>query len=453
MNPWLPDIPAPPFHPLFLTLDPTALDPTVVAGAKVTLDPTAKGFKTTAVFIAPPLGRPPIDSEIVGCVWHRVILRVEIPRGTRVVLSASTSELPDDPHPDWVEHPAATVTPNNEWDALLRVPPGRYLRLRLALAGAGAHTPKVAQLKVEYPRISLLRYLPAVFSANPDSADLTDRMLAVFDTIFRSVEARLDAFPRYLDPLGTPAGKTTRDDWLGWLGSWMGLSLDRTWTEDRRRRWVLNAWRLYKERGTPRGLRRQLLLFLGWEGDPDDPSSPVLVLEHFRVRRWLLLGSGRLGETADLWGRGLIAADRLGETRLDATRIECPPDSLRNDTADSQAADAHRFTVFVPAPIVRDPAKLAAVNRLVALSAPAHTAYNISVVEPRFRVGVQACVGYDTVIGQYPPAARLPVLALGQGTLVGNPLGGTRPLPTVGKAARIGSSTAITSGPRTESTE
>src|SRR4051812_32511447 len=118
MNPWLPEIPAPPFYPLFLTLDPSALDPTVVPGAKVTLAPTAKGFKTTAVLMVPPIGRPPLDSEIVECVWHRVILKVEIPRGTRVVVSAATSELPDDPHPDWVDLPAATVAPNNEWDAL-----------------------------------------------------------------------------------------------------------------------------------------------------------------------------------------------------------------------------------------------------------------------------------------------------------------------------------------------
>jgi hypothetical protein len=153
-----------------------------------------------------------------------------------------------------------------------------------------------------------------------------------------------------------------------------------------------------------------------------------------------------------LWGLRVLGGDRVGEARVNAATIECPPDSLRNDTADAQAADAHRFTVFVPAPIVRDPARFAAVNRLVALAAPAHTAFTVAVVEPRFRIGVQSCVGFDTVIGKYPPAARLPVPELGRGTLIGNPLGGVTPLPRVG-AARVGVSSTIPAEPRTESTE
>src|SRR5207249_1197884 len=94
------------------------------------------------------------------------------------------------------------------WDCLITSPPGRFLYLRLTLRGNGAVTPRIACIKLFFPRISLRRYLPAVFGENPISADFTDRMLAVFDTIFRSVETTLDNFARYLDPMSTP---TKRD--------------------------------------------------------------------------------------------------------------------------------------------------------------------------------------------------------------------------------------------------
>jgi hypothetical protein len=35
---------------------------------------------------------------------------------------------------------------------------------------------------------------------------------------------------------------------------------------------------------------------------------------------------------------------------------------------------------------------------------PAHTAYELFLVEPRFRVGLQSTVGLDTIIGDYPTA-------------------------------------------------
>lgn len=61
---------------------------------------------------------------------------------------------------------------------------------------------------------------------------------------------------------------------------------------------------------------------------------------------------------------------------------------------------------------------------------PAHTAYDLLLVEPRFRVGVQSTIGIDTIIGDYPvlrlpcptgtdlPASRTPQGILGLDTIL-----------------------------------
>ena len=130
-------------------------------------------------------------------------------------------------------------------------------------------TPRLHSIELEFPRISLRRYLPAVFGKEAVSADFTDRFLSLFDTTFRSIETNLDREARFFDPLSAPAERDpkTGADFLSWLGSWIGLTLDRHWPEAKRRKFFKKAGRLYDLRGTREGLWRELLLFLGLDGD------------------------------------------------------------------------------------------------------------------------------------------------------------------------------------------
>ena len=143
--------------------------------------------------------------------------------------------------------------------------------LRLTLRGDGRQSPWITSALVEYPRISLRRYLPAVFGEEPVSADFTDRFLSLFDTTLRSIETTIDQQARYFDPLSTPAERDAKTgiDFLTWLGSWIGLSLDRHWPEAKRRQFLKRAGRLYDLRGTREGLWRQLLLLLEMEAEPN----------------------------------------------------------------------------------------------------------------------------------------------------------------------------------------
>lgn len=420
-----------------------------------------------------------LDSRITRCTWHRLVLRGELPLGTRVSVQAFTAESeepsqflalrpPDDWRPmgTWAV-PADGTHGCGETDLLLRTPPGRYLWLRLVFQADGTATPRLDSLEVEFPRISLRRYLPACFGAEPVSADFSDRWLALFDRGFREIESVIDHQARFFDPLACPAGPTPRHDFLAWLSGWVGVSLERSWPESRRRAYLKAAPQLYRWRGTPAGLRESLYLFLGLDRygaftprqagcepcalQPRQHSwrPPRLLLEHFRLRHWLFLGQGRLSDNARLWGEAVVNRSRLGGAgdlrvpdapsgaRLGVTQLKTDQDPC----LDPFNVYAHKLSLFVPAACLRNPATARALRRLVDLERPAQVEAQVIPVEPRFRIGVQAMLGLDAVIGWRAAPQRLDEGTLGRGTVLAGAVD-SRPRFRVG-AARLGEQTTL----------
>ncbi len=201
----------------------------------------------------------PFDSLIDRCVWHRVIIRGELPGGASVTVTTQTSdiELPVTQLADrpWETRLSCTTIEQNGWDGLITSAPGRYLWLRLELAGNGSTTPVLRQLELEFPRISLRRYMPAVYGGEPRSADFTDRFLSLFDRELRDIEQVVDSMASLFDPLSTPA--------LDWLGSWVGEALPRSLPERRRRELLARAAQIAAVRGTRWALWTMLVAYLG----------------------------------------------------------------------------------------------------------------------------------------------------------------------------------------------
>ena len=63
----------------------------------------------------------------------------------------------------------------------------------------------------------------------------------------------------------------------------------------------------------------------------------------------------------------------------------------------------------MPAAWVRTAKDERLLRRALDAEKPAHSRYDLCLVEPRFRVGIQSTIGLDTIIGAYP-AARLACL-------------------------------------------
>jgi phage tail-like protein len=419
-----------------------------------------------------------LDSELYRCQWHRILLRGEVPPGTHIEISTYTAEalFPNDdqvqnlPEDAWETKQIANKMPDGEWDCLIRNGGGRYLWLRLEFRGNGKVTPILESIVIEFPRISLRRYLPAVFGMEPVSADFTDRFLSLFDTSFRSIEETVDNQARYFDPLSAPIERDpkTGTDFLSWLASWIGFSLDRNWPEAKRRQFLKRAGKLYDLRGTRLGLWRQLLLLLDMEPDQnccpgDQPKlrcrpaptncppdikplcawqPPPLILEHYQLRRWLFLGAGRLGDQAVLWGKRVVNRSQLNEgAQVGHSQLTTTQDPYR----DPFHVYAHKFTVFVPACYGQSEQQRKALENLLKAESPAHTHYQLEFVEPRFRIGFQSMIGFDAVIGRLPQGVTLNATPLGPASVLGSPphkQGG--PSLEIGKEARIGTTTILT---------
>jgi phage tail-like protein len=120
--------------------------------------------------------------------------------------------------------------------------------------------------------------LPAIYQDD----DFAQRMLDALDSVVAPIWSTLDNFDAYLDPWLAP------DDFLEWLALWVGIALDESWDEHRRRTIVARAVELYRMRGTAAGLAGQVEIqtggsveivengATGWSVDPGGelPGSP-----------------------------------------------------------------------------------------------------------------------------------------------------------------------------------
>jgi phage tail-like protein len=418
-----------------------------------------------------------LDSRTIQCQWHRVILHGDLPASTRVRVETFCADEEYDADQIagfavWRQMEivgSADPSPHRiDPDCLVPSPPGRFMWLKLTLLGNGTATPVIRAIEIEFPRLSSLRYLPAVFAAEPVSGEFTARFLSLFDTPLRRIERTVDTEASLFDPASTPSERVgdAPTDFLSWLASWIGIAFDRSWSEARRRRFLKNAGRLFAWRGTPEGLRQQLLQFLGWNPAPgcgadaltrrtcsDRPlncapppvppsyDTPPLVLEHFRLRRWLWLGIARIGAQAVVWGQRLVNRTQLdSNAQTDVTRLIATPDPRR----DPLHFYAHRFSVFLPACAGSTEADRRSLETLMRRESPAHTHWEVVWVEPRFRIGVQSMIGFDAVVGELPPAARLGQLAIGTASLVGGAVArhGRREL-RVGRSGRVGTGAVL----------
>jgi len=95
----------------------------------------------------------------------------------------------------------------------------------------------------------------------------TQRFTAAFDEVLAGAIQVLDCFPAYLDPALAP------EDFLEWIGSWVGATPDETWPLERRRAFVASATELFRMRGTAAGLAAHVAIFTGGEVEIAEPGA------------------------------------------------------------------------------------------------------------------------------------------------------------------------------------
>jgi phage tail-like protein len=93
-------------------------------------------------------------------------------------------------------------------------------------------------------RSRYLEFLPGVYHRN----EFLGRFLLIFEELLAPLDRQIANLPHYFDP------DTTTEELLDWLGEWVAIVFDDRVPVERRRSAVNNAVRIYRRRGTSRGL-------------------------------------------------------------------------------------------------------------------------------------------------------------------------------------------------------
>ncbi len=404
----------------------------------------------------------PLDSGTFDCRWDVVsLVFAQLPVGSVAevttytanvsLLAADVEGLPPEAWALGIAVAGPPVAPRSatrvETDCLVDSPPGRYLWLRITFRADGFSTPVLEQATMRFPRRSYLEHLPAVFSEDEAGRRFLERFLAVFQTEWDGLESRADAVAGLFDPKAVPASH------VDYLAEWLGHSLPANWTAAQKREILTRLPAISfgsrsgigkpggTRRGTPREIRDYLAAVLAaTAGVKPEASGFPFVIDGYRERDYRLLpltsddgslanadeargavlgdeGQDVVRDGAPLWGPAVMERFQLGvASELDSQRL-LPAHAPELDVF---TRHAHRFRVVLPAAWVPTPDAELALRRVIDSEKPAHTTYELNLVKPGLRVGVQSTVGVDTILGGSSPVlgeAETGGLRLGEGVL------------------------------------
>jgi phage tail-like protein len=330
--------------------------------------------------------------------WYRLRVHAEpLPDGGHIQLFTYTSDTDDQDLDVRVEEPFERTgwraLPRDALDALIPNEPARYLWVGGVVGRGDARSPRLSQIRVDYGRDGYLKHLAAVYSRDPARADFLDRHLALDESVLGGLRDEIGDLPQLFDPLAAPGGSFP--SWLSWLAGWQTFQLSKLWQEDETRRYLQEAFDLHGKRGTLEGLRRYLKLYAGVEARIEEPA--------LHTHLWTLGETSTLGFTTMLAPAHAQGAVVGSIATLDQSHL------IQGDTRGEFLFDdlAHHFCVYVYCAELTRPGAIDDVRVVLDREKPAHTTYELCLIEPRMRVGHQARLGIDTIVADGPPAARL----------------------------------------------
>ncbi|NLW92098.1 MAG: hypothetical protein GXY34_10945 [Syntrophomonadaceae bacterium] len=247
---------------------------------------TGYNGSSAGVYILPPLDSTESENE-----WHRITLDADIPNDTQIKVSYFAVEtlemvlqgrltnletwLGDETlsmqqrlellEPLWSK---AIVNPR---DALLRNARGRYLMIKIELGGSETSTPCIDRMRIYFPRMTMLDYMPAVYQQDAASRDFLSRYLAIFGSMLDNMEEKIDNIAELFD------AETVAGSVMDWLASWLGIAVDDNWDDETLRKLIIKAPYIFARRGTREALEIFLEIFTGVK---------PLIVEHFQFKHF-----------------------------------------------------------------------------------------------------------------------------------------------------------------------
>jgi phage tail-like protein len=306
----------------------------------------------------------------------------------------------------------------------------RYLWVGAEFRSDGSNSATLDNLRLEYNQAGYLSLLPAIYATESVCGDFLPRLLALFQGFFEGVESEISNLPLLFDQALAPKA------FLDWLAGWLGVELDDSWPEAKQRQAIAEGFQWFARRGTRKGLEHSIQFVTGIPAVVEEPIQ--------QAEWWCLPGEGDAccaecaAEAADsaaaetrsedsvLGWSTMLAPSQPDGAVLGRTAILDQSKLIQDQEFGSPLFSdvAYQFSVLVPRSALMCPAALPQLRAVIESEMPAHTTYQICVVDPRMRVGYQARVGIDSVVAGPPPSMRL-----GEGSTLGTEavLGGTPP--------------------------
>lgn len=331
-------------------------------------------------------------------------------------------------------------------DIYLSGGPKKYLWVGALLTGDGTNTPRLNQLRLEYDWPTYEAYLPAIYRNPGGCGDFLPRLLALFQSFYSGIEYEIGALAALFDPAAV------RPSFLPWLAGCLGLDLEQVWGVDKRREILSRIFAYYGRRGTAEGLREALQLFAGVDAQIEEPilhaswwalpSAVDACCDACAAKSsddetsWTNTSNSVLG-----WTTMLPAAEPQGAI-VGATAVLDQSHLISEEDFGAPLFTdvAYRFRVSVFRSQASSPDAMAKIRAVLDSEKPAHTTYELCVIEPAFRIGFQSSVGVDSIVGGPP---RDLVLGADQSLGVQTALGGIPP-SRMGSGVHLGVSTRLT---------
>jgi phage tail-like protein len=181
---------------------------------------------------------------------------------------------PSGPAPTTAPRPSAKTQPltaaPDEWATLFELPAATTTQngpLTVLPSNRRRRLPRNEERELPYEAGDYLALLPPIYH---DDRFLR-RYLLIFKSILSPLDRQIAQLNHYFDPRVAP------EQLLPWLAAWVDLALDERWPDGRRRELIGAASVLYRWRGTRRGLRDYLRIYLG-------PSPTIHIVEQGQER-------------------------------------------------------------------------------------------------------------------------------------------------------------------------
>ena len=222
------------------------------------------------------LGRV-FDSGNRGTVWHRLLVRTENCASNELRFTVFASDSQDFIYKgkaytiDGVFHDTGISLSekirmfslfekkriNGETDTLLHDVAGRYLWVYAEVFSTADKPAAIKDLWVYLPAESWIDRLPRIYRSSEKENGFLERYLGIFQTLYEEIENEIDRIADRFDPESAESG------FLQWLAEWLDISDCSVWEEEKLRKLLLSALRLYRSRGTKESVSEVVELYTG----------------------------------------------------------------------------------------------------------------------------------------------------------------------------------------------